>query len=76
MSISRPRLVDGWQRTIAEIQDVALNETRLGIPVIYGIDAVHGHNYLYGGTVFPQNHAMAATWNPDLVKTRQRDHCD
>ena len=57
-----------WQQTIAEIQDVAINETRLGIPVIYGIDAVHGHNYLLGGTVFPQNIGMAATWNPGLVR--------
>ena len=37
------------------------------IPVIYGIDAIHGANYTIGSTIFPQNLAMAATWNRELV---------
>src|SRR5260221_398421 len=41
---------------------------RLPIPVIYGIDAVHGHQYMRGATIFPQNINMAATWNRDLVR--------
>jgi len=41
---------------------------RLRIPVLYGIDAVHGHQYMLGGTIFPQNIGMAATWNPALVR--------
>lgn len=57
-----------WAKVIAAIQDLALNETRLGIPVLYGVDAVHGVNYMDGATLFPQNIAMAATWNPDLVR--------
>ncbi len=57
-----------WRDLITTIQDVATKETRLGIPVLYGIDAVHGHHYLREGTLFPQNVAMAATWNPDLVR--------
>ena len=36
--------------------------TRLGIPVVYGIDAVHGANYTRGATLFPHNLGMAATW--------------
>lgn len=35
--------------------------SRLGIPMIYGIDAVHGHNNLYGATIFPHNIGLGAT---------------
>ena len=38
------------------------------IPILFGIDAVHGHHYLQGATIFPQNLALAATWNPALVR--------
>jgi beta-glucosidase len=38
------------------------------IPVIYGIDAIHGMNYTVGGTLFPQEIGLAATWNRDLAK--------
>ena len=41
---------------------------RVPIPVLYGIDAVHGHQYMLGGTIFPHNIAMAAAWNPALVR--------
>ncbi|WP_240336879.1 glycoside hydrolase family 3 N-terminal domain-containing protein [Rufibacter psychrotolerans] len=41
--------------------------TRLRIPVIYGIDAIHGANYLAGTTLYPHNISMGATRNPDLV---------
>ena len=57
-----------WHDLITKIQDIATKETRLGIPVIYGIDAIHGVNYTKGATLFPQSIAMAATFNPDLVK--------
>ncbi|MGC9364909.1 MAG: glycoside hydrolase family 3 N-terminal domain-containing protein [Fidelibacterota bacterium] len=57
-----------WQELITQIQNIAIEETRLGIPVIYGIDAIHGANYTLGATIFPQNIAMAATWNPELVR--------
>ncbi|RMD95497.1 MAG: beta-glucosidase, partial [Calditrichaeota bacterium] len=60
--------LENWHAIINEIQDVATKETRLGIPVIYGIDAIHGANYTTGATLFPQSIGMAATWNPDLVK--------
>ena len=42
--------------------------SRLKIPVIYGIDAVHGQHYQTTSTIFPQNIAMAATFNPALVR--------
>ncbi len=61
------RTVENWQEIITKIQDVATKETRLGIPIIYGIDTIHGANYVLGATIFPQQIAMAATGNIDLV---------
>jgi len=60
--------LEHWHEIITQIQDVATRETRLKIPVLYGIDAVHGANYTLGATLFPQNLGMAATWNPELMK--------
>jgi beta-glucosidase len=57
-----------WQDTIQQIQSAATKKTRLGIPVIYGIDSIHGANYVRGATLFPQEIGMAATWNPELMK--------
>ena len=59
--------VDTWQKIITQIQEETKN-TRLKIPVIYGLDGIHGQTYTLGSTLFPQNIAMAATRNPDLVK--------
>src|ERR1041384_4299918 len=56
-----------WQDTIGQIQTAA-KKTRLGIPVLYGIDSIHGANYVQGSTLFPQEIGMAATWNPELMK--------
>jgi len=64
--------LEHWRKVITDIQDVATQETRLAIPVIYGIDAVHGHHFLRNATVFPHNLAMAATWDPELIKTSNR----
>lgn len=60
--------VDEWQNVITKIQDIAVKKTRLKIPVIYGIDAIHGANYIKEATLFPQSIGMAAAWNLDLVK--------
>ncbi|MFX1282989.1 MAG: glycoside hydrolase family 3 N-terminal domain-containing protein [Promethearchaeota archaeon] len=49
------------------LQKMAL-ETRLGIPLIFGIDAVHGHCFHDGATVFPTQLAMSCSWNPDLLE--------
>jgi len=62
------RSVANWHKIISQIQDTATKETRLGIPIIYGIDSIHGANYLTGATLFPQNIAMAATGNAALVR--------
>ncbi len=60
--------VDTWRGIISQIQDVATKKTRLGIPMIYGIDSIHGANYVRGATLFPQEIGMAATFNPELMK--------
>ena len=60
--------LEGWHALITEIQDVATKETRLGIPVLYGVDFVHGANYVRGGTIFPHNLGMAATFDDALVR--------
>jgi beta-glucosidase len=57
-----------WDSLITKIQNIATKETRLKIPVLYGIDAIHGANYTTNATVFPQPISMAATWNRELVK--------
>src|SRR5690606_17294066 len=53
-----PLTREEWYDIIGEIQRVAKNDTRLGIPVIYGIDAIHGANYTIGATLFPQEIAL------------------
>jgi beta-glucosidase len=59
--------VDKWHEIIGAIQASAA-KTRLKIPVIYGIDSIHGANYVRGATLFPQEIGMAASWNPALMQ--------
>ncbi|MEO8621279.1 MAG: glycoside hydrolase family 3 N-terminal domain-containing protein [bacterium] len=59
-----------WIDVTATIQRFAARR-RVRVPVLYAIDAVHGFDYMVGGTIFPHNIAMAATWNPMLVR---REH--
>ena len=54
-----------------EIQQIALN-TRLGIPVLFGIDAIHGHGLNERATIFPSQLAAACSWNPALVEEMGR----
>jgi beta-glucosidase len=56
-----------WLRTVREQQVWAL-KTRLKIPLLYGMDAVHGHNNVIGTVIFPHNIGMGATRNPGLVE--------
>ncbi len=56
-----------WQQLMNDIL-AETNQTRLKIPIIYGIDAIHGSSYTAGATLFPQQIAMAATWNPTLIQ--------
>jgi beta-glucosidase len=59
--------VDDWHKVITQIQDEAKN-TKLKIPVLYGLDGIHGQTYTLNSTLFPQNIGMAATRNPELVR--------
>lgn len=56
-----------WADMYDEYQAQAL-QTRLKIPLIYGIDAVHGHNNVVGAVIFPHNIGLGCTNNPDLVR--------
>ncbi|KAK4432652.1 Beta-glucosidase BoGH3B [Sesamum alatum] len=56
-----------WIDMVNDLQKGSLS-TRLGIPMIYGIDAVHGHNNVYKATIFPHNIGLGATRDPQLVK--------
>ncbi|HVM47423.1 MAG TPA: glycoside hydrolase family 3 N-terminal domain-containing protein, partial [Candidatus Acidoferrum sp.] len=57
----------GWLAACREYQDWALS-TRLQIPLLYGIDAVHGHNNVNGAVIFPHNIGLGATRDPALVE--------
>jgi beta-glucosidase len=55
-----------WQKRFIELQKKAL-ATRLGIPLLFGVDAVHGQNTFEGATIFPHNIGLGATNNEELV---------
>jgi beta-glucosidase len=61
----------GWLKACDEFRSWAL-KTRLKIPLIYGIDAVHGHNNVDGAVIFPHNIGLGATRNPELVEKAAR----
>lgn len=61
-----------WHEIISKIQDYATNTKASGIPVLYGIDAIHGASYTLEATLFPQQISQAATWNPALTKEAGR----
>ncbi|XP_057437732.1 uncharacterized protein LOC130729895 isoform X2 [Lotus japonicus] len=58
---------ENWIDMVNEFQKGALS-SRLGIPMFYGIDAVHGHGTVYKATIFPHNIGLGATRDPELVK--------
>lgn len=59
-----------WEEVIRKIQEKSMRE--IGIPCIYGVDQIHGTTYTQGGTFFPQNINMAATFNRKLVREGAR----
>ena len=61
-----------WRQNIGLVQEYVRENTRLQIPVIYGIDAVHGANYTAGSTLFPHQLGLAATWNTNLSREMGR----
>lgn len=60
--------VDTWRQVITQIQDES-KKTNLKIPVLYGLDAMHGQTYTLNSTLLPHNLALAASRNPELAKT-------
>lgn len=56
-----------WQKRFIELQKKALS-TRLGIPLLFAVDAVHGQNTFEGATIFPHNIGLGATGNEKLVE--------
>lgn len=62
-AINRAYSQDQWIQIITQIQDKA-TKTGNGIPVIYGIDAIHGVTFTLNSTLFPHNIGSAASWNP------------
>ncbi|HXC98723.1 MAG TPA: glycoside hydrolase family 3 N-terminal domain-containing protein [Verrucomicrobiae bacterium] len=63
--------VQNWLDFATSFQTQAL-QTRLKIPLIYGIDAVHGHNNVDGAVIFPHHIGLGATHNPRLVERAER----
>ncbi|HWY31510.1 MAG TPA: glycoside hydrolase family 3 N-terminal domain-containing protein, partial [Candidatus Acidoferrum sp.] len=60
-----------WLKVINEYESWSL-KTRLKIPLLYGVDAVHGHNNVDGAVIFPHNIGLGATHNPGLVEQAER----
>lgn len=58
--------LDTWKSSIATLEK-ASKEYNDRLPMLYGLDQVHGPTYIFGGTMFPHQIGMAATFNPDLV---------
>ena len=58
---------EAWAEMVDGFQERAL-ASRLGIPMIYGVDAVHGHNNVYGAVIFPHNVGLGATGDTDLME--------
>ena len=59
--------LEAWADTYDQAQSYAL-KTRLGIPLMFGVDAVHGHNNVLGAVIFPHNVGLGCTDNPELVE--------
>jgi beta-glucosidase len=60
-----------WTDMYDRLQKHALN-TRLGIPILYGVDAVHGHSNVIGAVIFPHNIGLGCTRNPSIVEKAAR----
>jgi beta-glucosidase len=63
---NKSQSIEIWRKMMRTVQDAAAR-TRLKIPVIYGIDAIHGATYTQNSVLFPQAISMAATFNPELA---------
>ena len=66
-SVPEDNTIEGWANMYDSFQKLAL-ETRLKIPIIYGVDAVHGHNNVPNATIFPHNIGLGCTFDKKIVK--------
>jgi beta-glucosidase len=62
-----PNTPPTWAKMVRGFQEAALG-SRLGVPLLYGVDAVHGHSNLKGAVIFPHNVGLGATRDPALVE--------
>jgi beta-glucosidase len=71
-SLPKPRnTAEAWADIYDRFQSQALS-TRLGIPLVYGVDAVHGHGALKGATIFPHHIGLGCTRSPEVVEAAGR----
>ncbi len=70
-SLPKPNEPATWVEMYDRYQSQAL-ATRLGIPMLYGVDAVHGHGAVKGATIFPHNIGMGCTRDPAIVEAAAR----
>ena len=63
-----------WADMVNTVQKYAIDHSRLHIPIVYGVDAVHGHNNVLGATKFPQQVGVGATWDPQGLRGHGRVH--
>lgn len=61
-----------WISFMQELQEICIREHRLGIPMIYGIDHMHGTSYLENGTIFPHRTNLGATFTPEFSREEGR----
>ncbi|WP_458210549.1 glycoside hydrolase family 3 N-terminal domain-containing protein [Haladaptatus sp. NG-SE-30] len=66
---ARDLRLDNVVETVNHLQEIAQSETRLNIPLLFNVDAVHGHAYVAEGTAFPNGLGMGATWDESLVES-------
>ena len=60
--------VDDWKALSKNYFDASTKVNGMKIPILWGTDAVHGHNNVIGATIFPHNIALGATRNPELIR--------
>lgn len=65
---NRARTPKKWFEIINQLQELSVNKSSQKVPLIYGIDAIHGATYTAVATMFPQQIGQAATWNRQLVR--------
>jgi len=70
-SVPEDNTPTGWADMVDGFQRQALS-TRLQVPLVYGVDAVHGHNNVVGATLFPHNIGLGAARDPELVREAGR----